>query len=281
MISLRQTDIDRFHEDGFVVVESVLDQATIEAGRDRFPKLFRGEFETGLRPDEWNWREGRDAGDLTRQICNGWKADRVIASIALRADVGRVCAELRDWPGARINQDNVLWKPLGARSLGFHQDDSYQQWITPNEMMTCWFTLDDTLANQGTIEYVRGSHLWPSSPPIAEFHAPDDPLLEVNQAASAIGRTPDIVAIEVPAGSLVIHHGRTWHGSRENHGANQRRSVVAHCMSSAARFNPAEVSPIYGRYKRVDSDDMDESFFPILWRADGYRTGWLDTYIRS
>jgi ectoine hydroxylase-related dioxygenase (phytanoyl-CoA dioxygenase family) len=74
-------------------------------------------------------------------------------------------------------------------------------------MMTCWFTLDDTRAGQGTIEYVRGSHLWSSSSPIAEFHVPNDSLLEVNQAATAIGRTPEIVAIEVPAGSLVIHHG--------------------------------------------------------------------------
>lgn len=279
MISLSNQDVTRFHEDGFVVVERVLDEATIEAGRQRFPKLFRGEFETGLRPDEWNWREGRDAEDLTRQICNGWKSDRVIASIVLRSDVGRVCAELRDWPGARINQDNVLWKSPKSRSLGFHQDDSYQQWITPNQMMTCWFTLDDTRADRGTIEYVRGSHLWPAAPPIANFHAPDDPLLELNRAATAIGREPEIIAIEVPAGSLVVHHGRTWHGSRDNTGHGQRRSVVAHCMSSAAKFNPDIISPIYGRYKRVGVDEMDESFFPILWRSDGYRTNWLDRFM--
>jgi hypothetical protein len=24
---------------------------------------------------------------------------------------------------------------------------------------------------------------------------------------------------------------------------------------------------------------MDESYFPILWREDGYRTPWLDSYI--
>jgi len=24
---------------------------------------------------------------------------------------------------------------------------------------------------------------------------------------------------------------------------------------------------------------MDESFFPILWRQDGYRTPWLDSYM--
>ena len=40
-------------------------------------------------------------------------------------DIGRACAILRGWPGARINQDNVIWKPPATAALGFHQDDSY------------------------------------------------------------------------------------------------------------------------------------------------------------
>ncbi|RPH65858.1 MAG: phytanoyl-CoA dioxygenase family protein, partial [Hyphomicrobiales bacterium] len=89
----------------------------------------------------------------------------------------------------------------------------------------------------------------------------------------------EIVPIEVPAGSCVIHHGRTWHGSRDNKGDRPRRSVIAHCISSAARFHPTKISYIYSRYKRADSLDMDESYFPVLWREDGYRTSWLDSYI--
>ncbi len=267
-ITLTTKRCDKFHEDGFVVVEKVLDGDTIEAVRARFAPLFRGEFETGLQPDEWNWRDGSGAPDVTRQICNGWKADRTIASVVLREDIGRVCAELRGWPGARLNQDNVIWKPPGTKPLGFHQDDSYQDWIVPNEMMTFWMTLDDTAADRGTIEYVRGSHRWPLSPPIRQFHAPDDPLVDMHRAAESGGiAEPEIVPIEVSAGDAVIHHGRTWHGSRDNRGDEPRRSVIAHCMSSEARFHPTNVSPIYSRYKRHGTDEMDECFFPILWRG--------------
>jgi ectoine hydroxylase-related dioxygenase (phytanoyl-CoA dioxygenase family) len=148
-------------------------------------------------------------------------------------------------------------------------------------MMTCWITLDETRADQGTIEYVRGSHLWPLSPPIAQFHAPDDPFADMQAAAKVAGAAPELVAIEVPAGSAVIHHGRTWHGSRANSGTGPRRSVVAHCASSAARFHPHNVGPIYGRYRRVDTLEMDESFFPVLWRSDGYRSAWLEDYLRA
>jgi ectoine hydroxylase-related dioxygenase (phytanoyl-CoA dioxygenase family) len=279
MIELTERQVEVFHEDGFVVLDRVLDAETIEAARQRIPRLFRGEFETGLLPDEWNWREGRDSPELTRQICNGWKSDRAIAGIVLRRDLARACATLREWPGARINQDNIIWKPPGTKPLGFHQDDSYQGWIEPTEMMTCWITLDDTRADQGTIEYARGSHRWPLSPPIGQFHGPDDPLAEVRPAAELAGAELELVAIEVAAGSAVIHHGRTWHGSRSNRGQAPRRSVVSHCMSSAARFRPCAVSPIYSRYKRVGTLDMDESFFPVLWRNDGYRSEWIDGFI--
>jgi ectoine hydroxylase-related dioxygenase (phytanoyl-CoA dioxygenase family) len=280
MIALTSDQIERFERDGFVVVENVIDGAAIEKARSRFEPLFSGQFETGLYPDEWNWQKGRDAEDLTRQICNGWKSDLTIASIVLRADIGKAAAELRGWPGARIGQDNVIWKPPGTKALGFHQDDSYNEWIVPGEMLTCWITLDDTKANQGTIEYVRGSHRWPVAPPIRQFHAPNDPLSDLRPAATSAGvEAYDIVPIEIPAGAAVFHHGRTWHGSRDNRGERPRRAVIAHCISSEAEFHPRHISYIYSRYKKVGSTDMDESHFPVLWRKDGYRTGWIEDYV--
>ena len=277
-IKLTNHQVQQFHEDGFVVLPSILDETVIETTRARFEKLFCGSFETGIQPDEWNWKSGQDDPTLTRQLCNAWKSDRVIASLVLREDIGAACARLRNWPGAKINQDNVIWKPPGSRSLGFHQDDSYQDWIVPAEMMTCWMTLDDTRAEQGTIEYVRGSHKWPVSPKINQFHAPDDPLAECQLAADSAAASIQCVPIEVPAGSMVIHHGRTWHGSRSNNGEAHRRSVVAHCMSSDAVFHEHNTSGVYSRYKQSNTNQMDESFFPITWRSDGYRSNWIDDF---
>ena len=137
-------------------------------------RLFSGKFETGLYPDEWNWQEGRDKPDRTRQICNGWKSDRTVASLVLRREIGRLCAQLGRWKGARVVQDNVIWKPAGAKSLGYHQDNSYADWIDPPAMLTCWIALDDTSAAGGTIEYVKGSHKWGRFPPAKQFHAPED-----------------------------------------------------------------------------------------------------------
>ena len=48
-------------------------------------------------------------------------------------------------------------------------------------------------------------------------------------------------------------------------GTGPRRSFVTHCASSEARYHPANVGPIYGRYKKTGSLEMDESFLPVLW----------------
>ena len=49
-------------------------------------------------------------------------------------------------------------------------------------------------------------------------------------------------------------------------------------MSSEALFHPETVGYIYSRYKRFGDDTMDEAFFPITWRHDGYRPAFLEPY---
>ena len=279
-MELSQAQIEQFRENGFLFVEGFVELPLVEQAGARFEALFGGAFETGLQPDEWNWREGRDSPELTRQICNGWKSDRAVARIVLREDIGRACARLMDWPGARLNQDNVIWKPPGAKSLGFHQDDSYQDWVEPTQMVSAWVALDDTTAEGGTLLYAKGSHRWPVAPPIAQFHAPDDFTLEFRQAAEEVGEGDcALVPVVLRKGGVAFHHGRTWHGSGPNLGQAPRRSVVAHCMHADARFREGTVGPIYGRYKRFGSTEMEESFFPILWRSDGGRSAFLSEYL--
>ena len=128
MLTLSPDQIISSRDEGLLVVNELIDQATVLCLRERFDRLFEGEFETGVQPDEINWQEGSSDPSLTRQICNGWKADRDIARVVLREDLGKAIATLAEWPGPRIVQDNVLFKPPGARSIGYHRDNAYLAW---------------------------------------------------------------------------------------------------------------------------------------------------------
>jgi hypothetical protein len=288
MFDLTDSQESLFHEQGFLFVEGLLAAAAIETLRHSFDRLFIGQFETGVAPDEVNWQEGKSDPTLTRQICNGWKADRSVAATVLRADLGRALARLAGWPGTRIMHDNLIWKPPGAKSLGFHQDNAYLEWFDRQEICTCWIALDETRAEAGTMELVRGSHRWARHKPEGEFHAPADYQAPMRRAAALEGAEPVIVPVAVPAGGGSFHHGWTWHGSGPNGSATlPRRALVIHAMSSDCRFSadPARLQqgngPVYSRYKRLDSLEMDESHFPITWREDGYRSPGLEAFCRQ
>jgi ectoine hydroxylase-related dioxygenase (phytanoyl-CoA dioxygenase family) len=271
-----EAELAAFRRDGFVVVpEGFVDAGTVERLRERFDRLFAGDYETGIRPDEVNWVPGRDPEDRTRQICNGWKADLAIAGQVLSERTGRLAAELMGWEGVRLLQDNCIWKPPGTKSLGMHQDGSYLDYVVPPEMVTCWVALDDTSSEAGTITFAAGSHRWPRSPENrGEFHAPPDWLEPVRRAAPA-GAEPELVPVVVKAGGASFHHHLTFHGSGPNTAAVHRRAVISHLVPAAAEFHPEHVDPVYSRYRRAGETAMDESFFPVVWMRGGGRTRWL------
>ncbi|MGJ3244678.1 MAG: phytanoyl-CoA dioxygenase family protein [Elainellaceae cyanobacterium] len=280
-IQIGDEQVARFRDDGFLVIENLLDADWVTRITDRIDPLFSGKFETGIYPDEWHWRPGIGKPDATRQMCNVWKSDLMVASITLSAELGRIITLLSGWPGTRIGQDSLWMKPPGAKEISLHQDATYISYIDPPEMTTCWIALDDMTAEIGTLEYAKGSHRWPLVTQTGEFHVPSEGYrAAMERAAVEVGIDhPDIIYVEIPAGSCVIHHGNVWHGSGANQHPNRpRRSLSLHALRSDAAFQPGGGGYIYGRYKRIGDTTMDESFFPILWTRDGYRTPFLADY---
>jgi hypothetical protein len=159
--------VTRFNRDGFLILESgLIPESALGLLQERYMRLFDGEYETGIKPDEVNWVKGRDPEDRTRQICNAWRADQLIGAQVLSERIGRLAAQLMGYGGVRMLQDNALWKPPGTKAIGFHQDGSYANYLVPAEMVTCWMSLHQTAADAGPVAYVRGSNHWPKTAPI-------------------------------------------------------------------------------------------------------------------
>jgi ectoine hydroxylase-related dioxygenase (phytanoyl-CoA dioxygenase family) len=91
----------------------------------------------------------------------------------------------------------------------------------------------------------------------------------------------ELVPIEVPAGGAAFHDGWTFHGSPANERADaERRSIISHLIASDTRWSATATHPVYSRYRRPGESELDEAFFPILWR-DGYRSPWLGRYVAT
>lgn len=266
---------ERFWHDGFCIVPNLIEADTAIAIRERFEGLFRGDFETGIYPDEWHWREGLSLPDVTREIVNAWKTDRLIAETALSPAIGAMAADLMGWKeGARIGQDDALWKPPGAKGVGYHQDSAYiSNQFLPREdnSVTIWIALDNADEQSGVVEYARGSHRWFEnalhSTAESSFHGICDVRAPAAAAAARAGETLDIASVEVPMGAAIFHHQDVWHGSGPNITTDQpRRALALHLIRRDLKYR-TEQHPdyIYGRYKIAGSDRVEETFFPTTW----------------
>lgn len=284
-IQLTESQCQQFQEDGFLILENFLPLDLTEQIIQRAEPLFAGNFETGIYPDEWHWRPGLSRPDITRQMCNAWKCDLTVASLVLSAEVGRISATLAGWSGARIGQDCLWMKPPGATEIAIHQDGTYIDYLSPPEMMTCWMALNDATIADGTLVYVKGSHKWNLVEFNGEFHVPSqDYRTAMLQAAEQAGVVePELVFVEVPAGGCAFHHGRTWHGlCKTTRTEGMFHSLSVHTLPSVAQFHPTNPPTyIYGRYRRFGDLEMDESFFPIVWTEEGYRSPCLTNYCQD
>ena len=104
MIHLNLNDdlIDDFNLNGFLILDKFIDVKYINELKNKFEPLFKGEFETGIKPDEWNWKFGKDPEDVTRQICNAWKSDNLIKKFVCHKIIGK-CAQFDGLGWCKIN----------------------------------------------------------------------------------------------------------------------------------------------------------------------------------
>ncbi len=276
--------IQQFQQQGFLVLDALLPPEVVTTVDDRLDPLFATRFETGIYPDEWHGRPGLSQPNATRQMAGMWRCDRTVASLSFSAEIARLNAQLGGWSGARFAMDSCWLKPPNAPEVAFHRNNTYVSCIDPATVITCWIALNDITPDMGTLEVVPGSHRWNCTDTFKFVHAPDydyrQPLWDAAQQAGVEPTQVEVEAIALPAGGCVFLHGDLWHGSGRNCTEQTRRSIAISTVPQAARFQPPEVGVgyIFSRYRRLGDDAMDESFFPILWTPDGYRSAMAIAY---
>ena len=281
-VSLTSDQRTHFQSQGYVILDNLLSSEQIDRLIDHFDPLFDTQFETGIYPDEWYGRPGLSQSSATRQMTGLWRCDREIARVTLSQEIACLNAALMGWDATRYGFDACWIKPPEAPPVSFHRNSTLVASLEPPSVVTCWIALSHATAEAGTLQVVPGSHLWHGSDRLRFLHAPrEDYRAPMWQAAEAVGvADPKILSVELPAGSAICFHGNLWHGSNRNRSETQtRRSLSISTLPANIKFKPkSDQGYIFSRYRRVGKLEMDESYFPILWSQDGYRTPFLEQY---
>jgi len=160
----------------------------------------------------------------------GWRRYPEIRRVALDSALPELAAALLQTTYVNFWEDTTFVKTPGAtQRTAFHQDYTYFQ-ISGRKCCIMWIPLDDVDAENGALEYVRGSHRW------GEEYAPNLLISQTPTAASRAPRLPDIegardrydiVRVDAAPGDVIVHDVFAVHGSAGNKSARRMRRAVS------------------------------------------------------
>ena len=219
----------KFHEDGFVIVESVFSRSEIAAISDEVDRVIEGraaylpENEIVYEPDTTP-RRVRNAFRLhfyEQRFLDAAKHPKLIGPV--KAILGK---------SLRLYGSQVFAKPARVgTAVPAHQDMPYWP-FEPYELVSAWIALDDSTVENGCVRYVAGSHKLGILP-----HAPSGvPGNSLGLMDDARVATLEERPAEVRRGSCILHHALTVHRSEPNRSERPRRGLIYVYMSENVRL---------------------------------------------
>ena len=119
--------------------------------------------------------------------------------------------------------------PMTPQRTVFHRDWSYFQ-IDGEKCCIMWIPLDPVDAENGRMEYIRGSHLW------GRIYAPSIFFAQSASPVSPYDKLPDIegnrddydiVGFDCEPGDVIVHHVMTVHRSGGNLSRDRGRAAMS------------------------------------------------------
>lgn len=246
---LTDEQIAGYHRDGYVAVPAVLDAAQVNALRrvtDAFVERSRGL----TRSDAVFDLDPRHAAasPVVRRIKNPADNDPLYRSVAFDSAIADIVTQLLG-PSIRFHHSKLNMKGslLGA-AVEVHQDAAFYP-HSNDDVLAVGLLLDDATEANGAMAVLPGSHRGPiythydaQGRFVGCLRPEDVARLDRRQA----------VLLELPAGSIHIHHYRLVHWSAPNTSTAERRLLInSYTAADAVSFMPDTTgSPLVGALVR-------------------------------
>jgi len=222
------SDLERFQQEGYVILESALDAAAI------------AELVGALAPYEQDRPMGRNAFE-------GQKSQRVY-SLAAKGDVfGRLAEHPRVMALCeKLLLPNFLLSTLqsirlhpGEQAQAWHTDDAFYLVPRPRTetlAVSVIWAIEDFTDENGATHIIPGSHRWGMEHPDAHELAP--------------------VSAVMPAGSAIVFDGALWHRGGANQSSGTRLAISPQYCQPWLRPQESQLLIVGPEQARACSDRM-------------------------
>ncbi len=221
--------IERYRQQGYLVVEGFLDAAELEHWRQVTAEAVRlrlasATLQNQTDPDTFY-------AQVFTQCLNLRELHPDMAALIYDARLARVAGLLAGVAGFRLWHDQALIKPPYGNHTGFHFDDPYWSFYS-RDAVNVWVALDDATLANGCLWYLPGTQREATFElvPIAE---------NLGDIFKAYPQWKKIAAVPAPcpAGSVIFHNALVAHGAGVNMTPHPRRAMTLAYMPDGSTFN--------------------------------------------
>lgn len=234
---LTKEQIERYWEDGFVVVSGVLDADKIAAYKNRYREIILGDH-----PPEAAKRIMKDIRIAKGHVPMPDDPEKAVWKILNPDRFDKLFYDYLETPALLDPVESLIGPDILAFLLMFinkpprnetvhpyHQDAFYFHFEPHDKVLGTWIPLDDADGENGTLSVIRGSH---------KLEVKEHKTLEGIYNAGAFGvegfeNHPDEVVLDMKAGDCVYFHSRLLHKTGTNVTDRHRRVLTVHMASAA------------------------------------------------
>lgn len=227
---IEQSQIDQYHQQGFLVVEGVLSDTEVTSLSDDFERWVE---ESRTKTQPWGkTQDGRSRFDIEddhradhpslRRVSSPTEISAAYKKIAFESRMAAIAAQLIGGSGTRFHHSKVNSKlPHTKTVVDWHQDFPF----TPHsndDLVTALLMVSDVTPNNGPLLVVPGSHkgpLWSHWKNNQFTGFVDDTVVQ------AYCQAP--VACYAPSGSVCFMHTRLLHASKPNNTEQPRTLFIS------------------------------------------------------
>ena len=221
-VNLSPEQIAFFHENGFLALDPITDDAELAWMRDAYDRIFaaRAGREEGNQFDLGGTdEEGAEA--RLPQILNPTKYAPELSSGLFRVNALAIARALLG-PEVKPRGDHAIFKPAGVGApTPWHQDEAYWDPKLEYRSISLWMPLQEATVENGCLWFVPGSHRWDVLP-----HRSIGGDTRIHGLELVEGDTSAAVACPLKPGGVTIHLNRTLHYAAANTSTTPRRALI-------------------------------------------------------
>ncbi len=256
-MSLTTDQIEFYRENGYLLLERVIDELTLARLRARIEEFLDASRQVERSNEIYDLDGSHSAAQpRVRRLKDPHLRDPLFMELARSDAILDPVAQLLGGT-VRFDHSKLNFKHPGADAeIQWHQDWAFYPY-TNDDLLAVGVMIEDCIAHNGPLMVIPGSH----KGPVYDHHHAGVFAggIEPGAIDTLLDRAVDLTA---PAGSISLHHVRTLHASRNNE-ADTLRPLLLFSYAAVDAF------PIFERY------DIDEFDSRIL-RGEPVRAGRME-----